>query len=146
MDPTTTEPVSAPPFSGDPVKDIHARWEIGHLAELARSGSLVAGRELIRRVIARYEQQPDQLDPALCDWLKDFLGKVVRNPRQSVGQLIAPREKHLRPQSHAELVHDLSLSQETYVRVRRSVETGAPLKTACEASTLSVASSESRTS
>src|SRR5688500_1597208 len=133
MEPTITEPVSDQPFSGDHVKDAHARWEIGHLAELARNGSLAAGRELIRRVIARYAQQPDQLNPALSDWLKDFLREVVRNPRQSVGQLSAPREKHRRPRSHAELVHALSLSQEAYYRVRQAVEAGAPLKTACEA-------------
>ena len=38
-----------------------------------------------------------------------------------------PRDAHPRPASHAELIRDLSLSQEAYFRVRKAVEAGALL-------------------
>ena len=113
------------------------RWQIGRLRELAGSGSLAAGRELIRLAIIQGEQAssqyPDQLDPALWDWLKGVLSKASRNPRQSVGHVLAPPGERLRPQSEAELIHAMSLDQEAYYRVRKAVDDGVQLKTALTA-------------
>ena len=47
---------------------------------------------------------------------------------KSIGELIAPPRRNLRALSHAELVEDLSLSQEVYVRVRKMVNAGMPAK------------------
>ena len=110
------------------------------MTELADNGSLSAGRELLHRVIHQCErasgQRPELLDPALCRWLKDFLGRAANNTRDPVGDLIAAGRPHglgrrIRPRSHAELVHDMSLAQEAYVRVQQGVDAGAFLKTVC---------------
>jgi hypothetical protein len=118
------------PVRSETVNSTHARWEIEHLAELARSGSLSAARELVRRAIAQCDQEPELHGPALSDWLKEFLDKAARNPRQPVGQLMAPRRKQIRPTCDVELVYSLSLSQEAYYRVRQAVDAGRPLKRA----------------
>jgi hypothetical protein len=117
-------------------------WAIGRLTELADSGSLSAGRELLHRVIRQCErasgQRPELLDPALCRWLKDFLGRAANNTRDPVGDLIAAsrpqhgRGRRIRPRTHAELVHDMSLAQEAYVRVKQGIDAGAFVKTVCE--------------
>ena len=111
----------------------HDHWQIGRLRELARRGSLAAGRELLLRAITQCERasnlQPGLLDPYLCEWLTDVLRKVASNPRQSIGHLIAPARERLRPSSHAELVRAMSLDQEAYYRVRKAVDEGIPLKT-----------------
>lgn len=125
-----TDPSPGVPFDGDQVESTHARWEIEHLAELARSGNLSAARELARRAIARCDHEPELYGPALTEWLKAFLDRAVRNPRQPVGQLMAPRAKQLHPANEVELVYSLSLSQEAYYRVRKAVEVGRPLKRA----------------
>jgi hypothetical protein len=128
-----SEPSLQGSFGDHQVQSTHARWEIEHLAELARSGSLSAARELVRRAIAQCDHDPDLYGAALTQWVKEFLGKAARNPRQPVGQLMAPpppREKQLRPTNDVELVYSLSLSQETYYRVRKAVEAGRPLKRA----------------
>jgi hypothetical protein len=114
----------------DHVKTTHAQWEIEHLADLARSGNLSAARELVRRAIAQCDHEPELYGPALAEWLKDFLDRAVRNPRQPVGQVMAPRTKQLRPSNEVELVYSLSLSQEAYYRVRKAVDGGRPLKRA----------------
>ena len=124
------DPSLEAPFGGDQMRTTHARWEIEHLAELARSGSLSAARELVRRAIAQCDQEPELYGAALTEWLKEFLGKAARNPRQQVGQLLAPRTKQLRPSNDVELVYSLSLSQEAYYRVRKAIEAGRPLKRA----------------
>jgi hypothetical protein len=124
------DPSLEAPFDGDQMRTTHATWEIEHLAELARSGSLSAARELVRRAIAQCDQEPELYGAALAEWLKEFLGKAARNPRQQVGQLLAPRTKQLRPSSDIELVYSLSLSQEAYYRVRKAIEAGRPLKRA----------------
>jgi hypothetical protein len=118
------------PLSDDQVKSTHARWEVEHLTELARSGNLSAARELVRRAIAQCDHEPELYGPALTDWLKGFLDRAVRNPRQPVGQLLAPRTKQLRPTNEVELLYSLSLSQEAYYRVRKAIEAGKPLKRA----------------
>jgi hypothetical protein len=112
------------------------RWEFERLAEFARRGSLAAGRELIRRATIQLElacsQRPDLIEPDLGDWLRNLLGKALNNPRQPIGQLMAPRSARTerpRPKTHAELLYDLSLTQEAYIRVRRAVAAGAQLKT-----------------
>jgi hypothetical protein len=132
MQGTMTDPSPQESFGDDQVLTTHARWEIEHLAELARSGSLSAARELVRRAIAQCDHEPDLYGAALTKWVKEFLGKAARNPRQPVGQLMAPppTEKQLRPTNDVELVYSLSLSQETYYRVRKAVEAGRPLKRA----------------
>ncbi len=111
------------------------RWEFERLAEFARRGSLAAGRELIRRATIQVElacsHRPDLIEPDLADWLRTLLGKASKNPRQPIGQLIAPRSvrtERPRPTTHAELLYDLSLTQEAYIRVRRAVDAGAQLK------------------
>jgi hypothetical protein len=124
------DPSLEAPLGGDQMRTTHARWEIEHLAELARSGSLSAARELVRRAIAQCDQEPELYGTALTEWLKEFLGKAARNPRQQVGQLLAPRTKPLRPSSDVELVYSLSLSQEAYYRVRKAIEAGRSLKRA----------------
>ncbi|MGH9239235.1 MAG: hypothetical protein ACRD3G_14435 [Vicinamibacterales bacterium] len=124
------DPSLEAPFGGDQMRTTHARWEIEHLADLARNGSLSAARELVRRAIAQCDQEPELYGAALTEWLKEFLGKAARNPRQQVGQLLAPRTKQLRPSSDVELVYSLSLSQEAYYRVRKAIEAGRPLKRA----------------
>lgn len=124
------EPTVGVPSGDDRVKSTHARWEIEHLAELARSGNLSAARELVRRAIAQCDHEPELYGPALSDWLKGFLDRAVRNPRQPVGQLMAPRTRQLRPSNEVELVYSLSLSQEAYYRVRKAVDAGRPLKRA----------------
>ena len=124
------DPSLEAPFSGDRMRTTHARWEIEHLAQLARSGSLSAARELVRRAIAQCDQEPELYGGALTEWLKEFLGKAARNPRQQVGQLLAPRTRQMRPSSDVELVYSLSLSHEAYYRVRKAVEAGRPLKRA----------------
>ena len=116
-------------------------WAIGRLTELADNGSLSAGRELLHHVIRQCErasgQRPELLDPALCRWLKDFLGRAANNTRDPVGDLIAAgrpqhgRGRRIRPRSHAELVHDMSLAQEAYVRVQQGIDAGAFLKNVC---------------
>lgn len=130
MQQTMTDPSMDVPFGHDPIKSTHAQWEIEHLAELARSGNLSAARELVRRAIAQCDHGPEPYGPALSEWLKGFLDRAVRNPRQPVGQLMAPRTKQLRPSNEVELVYSLSLSQEAYYRVRKAVEAGRPLKRA----------------
>jgi len=125
MDPSLEAPAGA-----DHVRTTHARWEIERLAALARSGSLSAARELVRRAIAQCDQEPELYGPALSEWLKEFLDKAARNPRQPVGQLMAPRARQMRPVSDVELVYSLSLSQEAYYRVRQAIEAGRPLKRA----------------
>ena len=117
-------------FGGEQVRSTHARWEIERLAELARNGSLSAARELVRRAIAQCDQEPELHGTALSEWLKEFLGKAVSNPRQQVGHLMAPRSKQIRPSNDVELVYSLSLSQEAYYRVRKAIEAGRPLKRA----------------
>ena len=117
-------------FGGEQVRSTHARWEIERLAELARNGSLSAVRELVRRAIAQCDQEPELHGTALSEWLKEFLGKAVSNPRQQVGHLMAPRSKQIRPSNDVELVYSLSLSQEAYYRVRKAIEAGRPLKRA----------------
>ena len=126
--------------NGDAAEEHYERWKFERLAEFARRGSLAAGRELIRRATIRLEwvcnERPDLIEPDLCDWLRTILGNASENPRQPLGQLIAPRssrERHLRPKSHAELLHDLSLTQEAYVRVRKAVDAGTQLKVVFEA-------------
>lgn len=125
------KPHPRPAVGADDVDSTHARWEIRHLAELARHGSLAAGRELIHRAITQWDrassQRPDLLEPALYEWLKGVLSHAAENPRQPVGQLIAPREMHPRPISRAELMHALSLSQEAYFRVQKAVDEGGSL-------------------
>jgi len=116
----------------DSLKRTHARWEIGRLEELARTGSVAAGRELMHRVITQSERAsgryPDVFEPVLHRWLRDVLTKAIENPRQSIGQLMAPRDPRPRhPASHAELILALSLSQEAYFRVRKAVDAGAQL-------------------
>lgn len=124
------DPSLEAPFDGDQMRTTHARWEIEHLADRARNGSLSAARELVRRAIAQCDQEPELYGAALTEWLKEFLGKAAKNPRQQVGQLLAPRTKQLRPSSDVELVYSLSLSQEAYYRVRKAIEAGRPLKRA----------------
>jgi hypothetical protein len=114
------------------------RWEFERLAEFARGGSLAAGRELIRRAAIRLEsacsERPDLIPPDLGNWLRKLLDEASKNPRQPVGHLIAPRSSiSKRPKSHAELLHDLSLMQEAYFRVRKAVEAGEPLKNVFDA-------------
>jgi hypothetical protein len=127
---TMPDPSLEAPFGGDQARSTHASWEIERLAELARNGSLSAARELVRRAIAQCDQEPDLHGATLSEWLKEFLAKVVRNPRQQVGQLMAPRTKQMRPANDVELVYSLSLSQEAYYRVRNAIEAGRPLKRA----------------
>jgi hypothetical protein len=109
-------------------------WQIRRLRELARGGSLAAGRELIRLAIIQGEQastqHPQLLEPALWDWVKNVLTQASRNPRQSIGQVLAPPGQHLRPRSEAELIHAMSLEQEAYHRVRKALDEGVPLKDA----------------
>jgi hypothetical protein len=130
---------SDPGFSkDDPNADEHfERWEFERLAEAARGGSLAAGQELIRRAVIRLEstcsQRPDLIGPHLGDWLRRLLDDASKNPRQSIGQLIAPRSSRKRPKSHAELLHDLALMQEAYFRVRKAVDAGEPLKNVFDA-------------
>jgi hypothetical protein len=130
MQETMTDPSLEASFPDDQATSTHARWEIERLAELARRGSLSAARELMRRAIAQCDQEPELYGAALSEWLKEFLGKAARNPRQPVGQLMAPRAKQIRPASEVELVYSLSLSQEAYYRVRKAIEAGRPLKRA----------------
>jgi hypothetical protein len=115
----------------DSLRRTHARWEIGRLEELARTGSLAAGRELMHRVITQSDRAssryPDVFEPVLHRWLRDVLRNAIENPRQSIGQLMAPRKANPRPINHAELIRALSLSQEAYYRVRKAVEAGAPI-------------------
>jgi hypothetical protein len=78
------------------------------------------------RASSRY---PDVFEPVLHRWLKDVLGKAIENPRQSIGQLMAPPHARPRPTNHDELIRALSLSQEVQLRVRKAVDAGAPLNT-----------------
>ena len=114
-----------------PLKRTHARWEIGRLEELARTGSLAAARELMHCVITQADRAssryPDVFEPVLYRWLRDVLRKVIENPRQSIGQLMAPPVARPRPAGRAELIRALSLSQEAYYRVRKAIDAGAPL-------------------
>lgn len=107
-------------------------WQVERLKELAQNGSLAAGRELMQRAISQSERasshRPDLIEPALCEWLKNVLGAAFENPRQSIGELIAPPHRGLRGFSHAELVYALTLSQEIYFRVSKATEAGMPLK------------------
>jgi hypothetical protein len=130
MQDTMADPSLETSFGAEHARSTHARWEIERLAALARSGSLSAARELVRRAIAQCDQEPELRSAALSEWLKEFLGRAVRNPRQQVGQLMAPRSKPLRPANDVELVYSLSLSQEAYYRVRKAIEAGRPLKRA----------------
>jgi hypothetical protein len=130
MQDTMTDPSLEASFGAEQVRSTHARWEIERLTELARNGSLSAARELVRRAIARCDQEPELYGAALAEWLKEFLGRAARNPRQQVGQLMAPRTRQPRPASEVELVYSLSLSQEAYYRVRKAIEEGRPLKRA----------------
>jgi hypothetical protein len=130
MQDTMADPSLEASFGADQARSTHARWEIERLAELARNGSLSAARELVRRAIAQCDQEPELHGAALSEWLKEFLGKAVSNPRQQVGQLMAPRSRQLRPSNDVELVYSLSLSQEAYYRVRKAIEAGRPLKRA----------------
>jgi len=129
---------SDPGFANDDggAEEHFDRWEFERLVEFARRGSLAAGRELIRRVSIQLElvcsQRPDLIKPVLGDWLRTLLGKASKQPRLPIGQLIAPRSsrnRFLRPQTHAELLYDLALTQEAYIRVRKAVAAGARLKT-----------------
>ena len=90
----------------------------------------LGGYELVRRAIAQCDHEPELYGPALSEWLKGFLDRAVKNPRQPVGQLMAPRTKQLRPSNEVELVYSLSLSQEAYYRVRKAIEAGRSLKRA----------------
>jgi hypothetical protein len=127
----------APPRRRSP-KSLSDSWAIERLTELAERGSLSAGRELIHRTIHQCQrasrQHPELLDPALCLWLKQFLGRAGKNTRETVGDLIAParapRGSGQRPKSHAELIHDMSLAEEAYSRVKKTVDAGLSLKTA----------------
>jgi hypothetical protein len=124
--------------SANGMDSTHTHWEIRYLTELAEHGSLAAGRELIQRAIDQWgrasSERPDLLEPALHNWLTRFLCSAAENPRQSIGDLMAPpREAHQRPISHAELILALSLNQEAYYRVQKAVDEGAPLATVCDA-------------
>ena len=130
---------AALPHSGDAAlaEEHYGRWEVDRLVEFARQGSLAAGRELIRRATTRLERvfrhDPSLIEPVLGEWVQDFLGEAIKHTRQPVGQLIAPRPQgrtRLRPHSHAELVQALSLTQESYIRVRHALDAGAPLNSA----------------
>lgn len=111
----------------------HARWQVARLRELARRGSLAAGRELIRLAVVQCVQasrrHPDLFAPDLCDWLKDVLTRAASNPRQPIGHVVAAPRERLRPKTDAELAHDMSLDQEAYYRVRKAVDGGVPLRT-----------------
>jgi len=129
---------SDPGFANDDggAEEHFDRWEFERLVEFARRGSLAAGRELIRRVSIQLElacsQRPDLIKPVLGDWLRTLLGKASKHPRLPIGQLIAPRSSRnrvRRPKTHAELLYDLALTQEAYIRVRKAVDAGARLKT-----------------
>ena len=110
----------------------HSNWQLERLKALAQGGSLAAGRELMRRAISQSERaanhRPDLIEPGLCEWLKDFLEEAFENPRQPVGELIAPPQRRPRALSHTELVQSLSLTQEVHYRVRKQAEAGVPLK------------------
>ena len=116
----------------------HESWDIGHLEELAANGSLAAARELMNRLVHQCEQtsrlRPDLIEPTLSKWLKRFIDKVVDDPRQPVGDLMAGARpthgsgKRLSPFSHAELVQAMSLAEEAYVRVQQGLDNGQPLK------------------
>ena len=110
----------------------HESWEIEQLSDLARRGSLAAGRELIQRAIDQCARastrRPDLIAPDLCGWLKEFLDAAFENPRQSLSELIAPPRPRLRAMSHAELVLDLTLSEEVYARVRMKTSAGVSRK------------------
>jgi hypothetical protein len=86
----------------------------------------------MRRAISQSERassrRPDLIEPALCEWLKDVLGAAFENPRQPIGELIAPPQRGIRGFSHAELVYALSLSQEIEFRVRKRADAGMPLR------------------
>ena len=73
-----TDPSAGVPLGDDLAENTHARWEIAHLAELARGGNLSAARELVRRAIAQCDQEPELYGPALSEWLKDFLDRVAQ--------------------------------------------------------------------
>jgi len=127
------EPADNPPASSqaDP-SGTWENWQVERLKELAQSGSLAAARELMHRAIAQSERasshRPDLIEPALCVWLKEVLGAAFKNPRQSIGELIAPPQRGLRGCSHAELVYALTLSQEIYFRVCKAIDAGMPLR------------------
>jgi hypothetical protein len=114
------------------MKKSQGNWQLERLRALAQSGSIAAGRELMRRAITQSERaashRPDLIEPGLCEWLKEFLDAAFENPRQSVGELIAPPQRRLRALSHPELVQTLSLTQEVHDRVRMQVDAGLPLK------------------
>jgi len=86
----------------------------------------------MRRAITQSERaasrHPDLIEPALCEWLKQVLGAAFENPRQPIGELIAPPQRGVRAFSHAELVYALSLSQEIDFRVRKAAAAGMPLR------------------
>lgn len=119
---------------GRPMKKSQGNWQLERLRALAQSGSIAAGRELMRRAIAQSERaanhRPDLIEPGLCEWLKEFLDAAFENPRQSVGELIAPPQGRLRALSHPELVQTLALTQEVHDRVRIQVDAGVPLREA----------------
>ena len=110
----------------------HGNWQLERLKALAQGGSIAAGRELMRRAITQSERaanhRPDLIEPGLCEWLKEFLDAAFENPRQSIGELIAPPQRRPRALSHAELVEDLSLKQEVHYRVSQQIDAGVPLK------------------
>jgi hypothetical protein len=110
----------------------HGNWQLERLKAMAQRGSIAAGRELMRRAIRQSElaanHRPDLIEPGLCEWLKEFLDAAFENPRQSVGELIAPPQRRPRPLTHAELLEAMSLTQEVRYRVRKQAEAGVPLK------------------
>ena len=110
----------------------NGNWQLERLKALAQGGSLAAGRELMRRAISQSERaanhRPDLIEPGLCEWLKEFLDAAFENPRQPVGELIAPPQRRPRAQTHAELVQAMSLTQEVRYRVRKQAEAGVPLR------------------
>ena len=110
----------------------HGNWQLERLKAMAQSGSLAAGRELMRRAISQSERaanhRPDLIEPGLCEWLKEFLDAAFANPRQPVGELIAPPQRRPRPLTHAELVEAMSLTQEVHNRVSKQVDAGVPMK------------------
>ena len=77
MQETMTDPPLDASVDGDQARSTHARWEIERLAELARSGSLSAARELVRRAIAQCDQEPELYGAPLSEWLKEFLDKAA---------------------------------------------------------------------
>lgn len=114
----------------DHATSTEARSDIVRLAELARRGSLDAGRELIRRAIAECDRSEELRDPDLSEWLKDFLSGAFTHPRRSVGQLLGTPGNHLHQERAAESTRSRFFGQEIYSRVRAALKAGRPRKRA----------------